>query len=286
MTFILDDKKHGMIKPFDLPDLGHQTEVKITEETSEEDIYVRPLPAPGEIKWSANSTLSAVTNQINGTSLTDTAKEIGQLDSEIAENIEQPVTANATDHVSHALLEQAKKESYEEGFTKGYGEAEIRYLEQRSREDEAERAVWEQIKIQLILLAERREELAITTRDALISLSLALARKIAGDALEHHADIHISRILTETVTLLKDQMHISVFVPGKWEEIMRNRIGKIVAEAQYQGVAMISSLTEEESSLLCRVQWNQGEMVCDVEDIWNKIKLLADKDHQELEDLS
>lgn len=159
-------------------------------------------------------------------------------------------------------LERAKADGVTEGRAKGYAEGKQEVLAAW----EAEKAATETLLASLMeslhtklntLFSTAESEKKLPASDILTRLCLAIAQKIAGNALQTHATSDIEGFIRHSLDQLFDEPKLTIYVAEPLCEPLRHRIELLGAEQNFHG-----SLYVQPDTLLgpsdCRIEWHDG----------------------------
>ena len=185
---------------------------------------------------------------------------------------EDPDKKPAFDKITVLAREEAayakgKAEGLEEGFTKG--QATMRDEMLSSFEKQLADTLSQLVSSADMCLQELESEVS-KHHDAFMSLSYALAQKLAGEALEKFGFANVESLIKSTLRELSSAPHIVLRVTSDTAVELEKRLSGLKAETGFSGQIII--LPEEGLSKAdCRIEWADGAIVRSQKEISDSI---------------
>ena len=178
---------------------------------------------------------------------------------------------------SEQQMNEAKQQAFQQGYASGKIDAEAAINKQAEAEAAAIKAVLDLISNRITIASETHTEYLKSQQEVMLRTILAVARKVAGDALKSEPHASVESLLRECVGLVAGTERVVVAVPPAKLEGLRQAI-KLVREqlTGFQGELVIepdANLGEND----CRVEWNNGQAVRNTESLWAAIEALLRK---------
>lgn len=205
------------------------------------------------------------------------------------ENVDMPSLADALASVtaeapppppptfSEAQLEQAKQEAFQQGMVAGRNEAEAARDKAAEEQATAVKSLLQMISNRISIASEEHTRFLKNQHELLLNLSMAVARKVAGDALKREPQTSVQALLKECMGLFAGNERITVFVPTQRYEGLKLAVDTIIPQLKdFQGQLEIQgedALAEND----CRVEWKSGMAEYNAELLWSEIENIVKK---------
>lgn len=156
-------------------------------------------------------------------------------------------------------LENAKKESYQNGFSSGLsegqtiGKGERIVIEQNI--DSSLKTITSKIDEIFSAVEKQKDHLTKT----FTKLSFDIAKKIAGNAIKENPTEKIEQAFKDTINLLGQEIKISIFVNTSQKADIEAKIGQIVATTEHVGKVSIKA-DDNIAQNDCRIEWEGGSL--------------------------
>ena len=179
--------------------------------------------------------------------------------------------------VEQTYTQQDLTASEGNGFVKGYNEgmsAGMAQMQAEQREREGAMLAATQVMVRRI------EEMVVQHQDFLAQqaehmgkLTLSIARKVAGDAIEARPEPMIERLVMDCLNTFLGQPRFAIYVHSTLVEPIQQRI------TQQTGARGITTeiLLKPDDAIApgdCRIEWKNGEAQRNSADIWQEIEAL------------
>lgn len=169
----------------------------------------------------------------------------------------------------------AKQLAFQEGLLAGKKEAEAA----RDKEAEEQAATLQSllglVANRVTIASETHLQLVKLQQEILIRITLAIARKVAGDALRREPYASVEALIKECIGLVSGKERLLVAVtPQKYEGLrqsvdsIRKQIPEFAGEIAVEADA---TLADDD----CRVEWNNGQAARSVEALWADVESLV-----------
>lgn len=178
---------------------------------------------------------------------------------------------------SETQMEQAKLEAHQRGMQAGRAEAEAARNKAEEEQASATKSLLQVISNRISIASEEHTRFLKHQHDLMLSLSLAIARKVAGDALKREPQTSVQVLLKECMGLFAGNERIIVYVPAARYEGLKQAIDTIIPQLKdFQGQLEIQgddALAEND----CRVEWKSGMAEYNAELLWTEIEQIVKK---------
>ncbi len=178
---------------------------------------------------------------------------------------------------SEAQLEQARQEAHQQGRQAGHAEAEAAHNKAAEEQASATKALLQVISNRISIASEEHTRFLKAQHGLMLNLSMAVARKVAGDALKREPQASVQVLLKECMTLFAGNERVTVFVPAVRYEGLKLAIDTILPQLKdFQGQLEVQgddTLDEND----CRVEWKSGMAEHNAELLWTEIEQIVKK---------
>ena len=178
---------------------------------------------------------------------------------------------------SEQQLEQAKQEAFQQGVVAGRNEAETARNKAAEEQAAAVKSLLQMISNRITIASEEHTRFLKQQHELLLNLSMAVARKVAGDALKREPQTSVQALLKECMGLFAGNERITVFVPTQRYEGLKQAVDTIIPQLKdFQGQLEIQgedALAEND----CRVEWKSGMAEYNAELLWTEIENIVKK---------
>jgi len=104
-----------------------------------------------------------------------------------------------------------------------------------------------------------------------VELSVAIARQLFPALLKRDGTAEIEALLVECLQVLRTEPAFTIRVPAEQADVLSERVQSVAASRGYEG--RLTVLGDEALKLGdCRIEWAQGGMIRDREQIWSAIE--------------
>lgn len=235
-----------------------------------QELHYRPLHLR-EFSSQQESTARAQSQNVQGGGKGEFVAGYGSTQSYQSETPDAPPAEPEVPSFSEDELLDAQKEAKKLGYNKGY--------EEGKKEAESANARREENLSEAIggLLTRLDEELAEQTAKAttqaeqLTSLVMAVARKMAGGALEQQPTAAIEPMLAECLTMLSGEPHITIYVAEDHKELLLERTKPMAAQHK-AAIDVVGDASMEPGD--CRVKWAGGEAGRNQQELWAEMEAI------------
>ncbi len=177
------------------------------------------------------------------------------------------------------ITEEDVKAAEQEGYRKGFleGEREGRFSEQTQQAkiseelNEALRSVAGQVERVIM----DYNQFVNQSRQMLGPLALAIAKKVAGDAMQSHAHLLVEQTASACVESLLGEANIHITVHPNLAPMLEERL--IALFAHRQDPSEISIIGNDNMPVSdCRIEWKHGAAERNAEQIWQHMEKLIE----------
>lgn len=178
---------------------------------------------------------------------------------------------------SEAQMEQAKQEAHAQGMKAGRAEAEATRNKAAEEMASATKSLLQMISNRISIASEEHTRFLKLQHELMLNLSMAVARKVAGDALKREPQASVQVLLKECMALFAGNERVTVFVPTGRYEGLKLAIDTILPQLKdFQGQLEVQgddTLAEND----CRVEWKSGMAEHNAELLWAEIEQIVKK---------
>ena len=178
---------------------------------------------------------------------------------------------------SEEQMEQAKQEAYQKGLTAGKQQAEAERNKAAEEQAAAIKALLQMLPNQITLASEGHQKFLTSQHEIMQKLAMAIARKVAGDALKREPTHSVETLLKECMELFAGNERIVIFVAVQRYEGLKQSIDSIKPLLKdFKGEVIIEgdkTLGEYD----CRVEWKSGAALHSSDHLWAEIENIVKK---------
>jgi flagellar assembly protein FliH len=194
----------------------------------------------------------------------------------------QPVVAAPADGPMHLPLQlpaitekdlaAARSEAQAAGYREGYAAAQGKFNKEAAAREDAIKSLLEIIANRITIAAETHATSMKEREDLMARLTLAAARKVAGEAIKREPFAAVQSLLHETLNLVADESQVTVVVSSALAAGLKQRIDMLKPMlGGFSGELKV----EEDPHLLdqdCRVEWGNGFAERNTDALWKEIE--------------
>ena len=194
---------------------------------------------------------------------------------------EEKVAPSPPEPVKPAITEQdvqkARAEGKAEGYKEGAAAAEAKINAETTKREEAIKSALASIVIQVTTAAEQHTAQIGGMQDATNKMAVAIARKVAGDALKAEPYAGVETIVRECMALISGTPKVIVSVAPELVAGLRQRIDTLRPQlGSFNGeLAVEEGVDMKETD--CRVEWKSGFAERDTAKLWNEIETIISR---------
>jgi flagellar assembly protein FliH len=178
---------------------------------------------------------------------------------------------------SEQEMEQAKQAAYQEGRSAGQLEAEAKINKAAEESAAAMQALLDVIANRITLASEEHTQFLKNQQDIILKVTLAIARKIAGEALKNDPYASVESLLKECMGLIAGSERIVLTVTPQKSDDLRRCIGVLKTLLHDFGGEIIIEQDASFADNDCRVEWKNGQASHSEEAVWTEIESLLKK---------
>ncbi len=188
----------------------------------------------------------------------------------MAQQLQSQLQVSAVPVISEKDLLEARGKGFEEGYAKGYSAA-------KSTEAETEKHIQASLndailKINNIFDAVQKQE--VNHVRELSNLVAAIARKVAGQALQADPFLEIEQVINKSIPVFFDEPKIAIYVHSSLVQPLKGRMQTIIKNTGIKN--NIEILANDSLSFgSCDIQWRSGGIKIDKENMWKRIEELV-----------
>lgn len=184
-----------------------------------------------------------------------------------AQAIEQPVEASFSEAQLEDARAAAKKQGYNEGFEAGSAIANQEML-QRERD----------LKLALDTLATQLQEtqrgydevIAVQSHD-IHQFVIAIARKVAGEALIHRPDLAVQEIIAQCLPIIVQKPRLTLEANSSLVGLLTEQLKPMLERAGFDGDVQFRTNDRMEPSDT-RLEWSGGHAERNISALWKEIE--------------
>lgn len=193
---------------------------------------------------------------------------------ELVEEIQQeviptPVVPSFTQEQLQAAVENARKEGHSAGYEAGHADA--------SNEASARNVEILKLLEMIQKLWEQQEhfyrQYVHNQANHLHRLIFAIARKIAGQAIQSHSENLIKELLMQCLPLIINKPRVTLEINPQMVEPLRNQLLPYMERAGFEGDIQFRA-NEQLGLIDAKIEWPSGKAERNVEMIWQEIESL------------
>ncbi len=172
---------------------------------------------------------------------------------------------------SEEELEAACAKAREEGYARGVEDG---TLKAQKADGERETQLMSIVKTcceQVTQFRNEYEAHVAAQEEALTRLAVAVARHVAGDALQSSPEVPISHMVAECLPMLLEEPRIVITVHPSIITLMKDKLEQIGKQAGYDGTLLLEA-DESMNVTDCHIQWQGGSAHTSYEDTWKNIE--------------
>lgn len=173
-------------------------------------------------------------------------------------------------------LEQIRRAAYDEGYQQGKADAEEKIdndnLQQEKEYHERMQEMLGNVSRQLAAIATIPEQNIITTQKMIGDMSLAVGKKLAGDALESNPTAETLQIIRQALAIAYAEPELTIAVHPDFEELMNSKISEVATEVNFKGNINIIGDDQLNSQYDCKVRWSNGKIERDYQQIFDEMQ--------------
>lgn len=174
--------------------------------------------------------------------------------------------------ITEEELQNAKKDGYEQGYKEGFTACEAKVEKEKAKLEEDIKSVLETIANRLTIAAEEHSSYISCQFEITKTLALAVARKVAGDAIKYEPYESVEAVLRECLALIVGESRVIISVSSSIAPGLKQRIDSLRPLLPgFDGELIVEesdSLNEND----CRVEWKGGYAGRDTARLWNDIE--------------
>ncbi len=198
--------------------------------------------------------------------------------------MEEQIEASVTETVQHIApliteeqLQKAREDGRVQGYNEGLAAAEAKSQDEAAKREEEIKSVLETIASRITLAAEEHASYIASRQDVMNKAVVAIAKKIANDALKAEPYATVEATLKECLALIIDEPKVTVTVPVGMSAGLKQRIDSLrPLLLEFNGELLV----QEDADLKendCRVAWKNGYGERDMARLWSDIETIIVK---------
>lgn len=176
---------------------------------------------------------------------------------------------------SEADLKMAERDGFQKGFIDGMEEGKRNaHNEQADIHATLQATIEGFVKHLAPLFANYRSGVRALAKDT-PELALVIAKKVAGNALNENGAAMIAEITTRCIETLIDEPKIIVTVHSSLEETLKTMLSELTEKLRVAGDIIVVG-DAHIAPPNCRIEWKNGAMHRDAEQLWQHIEQIVD----------
>lgn len=168
-------------------------------------------------------------------------------------------------------LKAAEREGYKKGFSEGVTEGQN---QAQSEQASIERQLSEtaaQFVQQITPLFESYKHMMLEMKRDLPKVSMAIARKVAGDALAANAEAVVCDVALRCAESMLSEPRLLITVHGSLAATLEQKLGQLAQ--RLQAATQISVVADDALPTAdCRIEWKHGAMQRNTAELWQQIE--------------
>ncbi len=171
-------------------------------------------------------------------------------------------------------LQNARNEGHAKGMQEGGLAAQAKLDKEAAAREESIHSLLEVIANRITIAAESHTAYLKQQQETVSKLVLAVAQKIAGDALKREPYANVESLMLECMGMINGEAKVMVVVSPARSEGLRQRIDTL--KPMLQGFEGEIAVGEDEalSDHDCRVEWKNGYGERNTDILWKKIEAI------------
>lgn len=185
----------------------------------------------------------------------------------------EPALPPVPEHkITEEELTKARQDGHSQGYSEGVAVGEAKVEKDSVKREEDIKAILELLANRLIIASEGHASTIAGHLDTMKHLTMAIARKVAGDALKSEPYEIVESTLRECLALMIGQPRIVVTVSPVLVAGLKQRIDALRPLLPgFEGELVVEE-SEAVSENDCRVEWKGGYAGRDTTKLWNDIE--------------
>ncbi len=177
---------------------------------------------------------------------------------------------------SEEELKAAEREAYKKGFLEGTQEGKKQAESEQARVNEALAQTVSAFAESLAPLFASHRALALSLKGDLPKVAMAIARKVAGAALEQNAQAVIEDVALRACEAMAGEPKLTITVQEKLGDTLERKLQEIAGQLPVvTDIAVVRDATMQPAD--CRIEWNKGGMERSTAALWQQLeKIIAD----------
>ena len=168
-------------------------------------------------------------------------------------------------------LKAAERDSYKKGFLEGTEEGRKQAENEQAQTERALVAMVESFTGSITPLLGDYRTLAVTLREHLPKVAQAIAKKVAGAALDQNSYAAIEEIAVRCCESMATEPKITITLHEKFGDTLEKRL-KEVAARMPSATDIIIMRDPSMSPTDCRIEWDKGSLQRSTEKLWECIE--------------
>lgn len=177
---------------------------------------------------------------------------------------------------SEEQLKAAEREAYKKGFLEGTEEGKKQAENEQARVDAALSGTVEKFVASIAPVFVSHRELHKAVKEQLPGTALAIARKVAGSALDQNAQAVIEEIAVRCCEAMCNEPKLSITVQDKLGETLEKKLQALAAKLP-NATDIIVLRDAAMPAADCRIEWSKGGMERKTSELWQQMeKIIGD----------
>lgn len=176
--------------------------------------------------------------------------------------------------ITEAEVNAARKEGYDEGYKEASAAIEAQHDKETEKREEAIKSLLEVIANRITLAAEEQIAYRDSKQKVLGQLAVAVARKVAGDAVKSDPQIEVEAILKECMPLVVNEARLTIVVSEKLRDALKLKLDSLRQLLPGFTGDLVVEANADMGEADCRVEWKNGYAERDTEKLWNEIQTI------------
>lgn len=172
---------------------------------------------------------------------------------------------------SEEQMKVAERDGYKKGFLEGTAEGKAQAESEQAETDRQLRLYVEQFAQQVEPLFSSHRDTVLRLRASVPKIALAIARKVAGQALSENALSVIEAMASQACETLTHEPKLSISVPESHADALEQKLqqmaGRLPAHVE---ITIIRDASMPLSD--CRIEWQYGDMARNTEKLWKDVE--------------
>ncbi|MBY0408028.1 MAG: hypothetical protein K2Q01_10075 [Rickettsiales bacterium] len=175
---------------------------------------------------------------------------------------------------SEADLKQAERDGFQKGFLEGIKSGHEQAENEQAATNKQLTALAGKFEAAVMPMFTHYSSTILKMKESTASFALAIARKVAGSALEENAEKRVAEIATRACEALTGESRVTIAVHESLGDTLENLLKPLAARLPEHTEIVI--LRDPAMPIAdCRIDWKLGRIEYTVEEMWQRVEAAA-----------